>query len=549
MLENSGADFGPDTPEERIAEWVEEARTLPDGSDRLVSLLPESLPLYSGRSANEFLRLRGYIMASFERTGLPVSALPYVREELESGHDAYLVAAAAKAIRGLNPCAGELAPFLLRAIENMRYADDTVTFDCYKPQFPLTHPTTALIEIMKTFGAMGPAAQRNLEQLESLYRCEDGSLSRPVRDELRRAIDSIRASELPSDPACCSGLRSLEPLFRNLPSRQSGFDEITGITLEDQGGNTIQFGEYFKGKPSVVVFFYTRCDNPQKCSLTVSKLARLQKEMEAQGLNGKLKLAAFTYDPHFDLPFRLTTYGEERGFAFSEHERFFRTPDGLKALQAYFSLGVNYVNTIVNRHRIELSILNDQGRVVRVFSHVQWDIHEVLGEARKLLAENNALIHNSNNTKEASRSPSRNLGQRAGSVAGRSVLSALSPIAIAFFPKCPFCWAAYMAAFGTGTLQRIPYSPWLLPVFVLLLLFQLTLQFRRSRHTNRYEPFVLALAGAVILLVGGLVMHIETASLVGVWTLVAGSVLNSLPVRPPVNARLPIQRLPPQKVR
>ena len=54
--------------------------------------------------------------------------------------------------------------------------------------------------------------------------------------------------------------------------------------FEDHNGESITFREFFRGQPSVVVFFYTRCDNPMKCSLTVEKLARVQKLLEAQGL-------------------------------------------------------------------------------------------------------------------------------------------------------------------------------------------------------------------------------------------------------------------------
>ena len=44
------------------------------------------------------------------------------------------------------------------------------------------------------------------------------------------------------------------------------------MELEDQDGARVTFGEFFAGKPSVVAFFYTRCDNPNKCSLTITKL-------------------------------------------------------------------------------------------------------------------------------------------------------------------------------------------------------------------------------------------------------------------------------------
>jgi protein SCO1/2 len=62
-----------------------------------------------------------------------------------------------------------------------------------------------------------------------------------------------------------------------------------------------------------VVFFYTRCDNPNKCSLTVTKLARLQKSIVEEQLEGLLRTAAITYDPAYDLPPRLKAYGDNRG--------------------------------------------------------------------------------------------------------------------------------------------------------------------------------------------------------------------------------------------
>jgi protein SCO1/2 len=57
------------------------------------------------------------------------------------------------------------------------------------------------------------------------------------------------------------------------------------VELEDQDGARVKFGEFFTGKPSVVAFFYTRCDNPNKCSLTITKLGRLQRRLAELGLD------------------------------------------------------------------------------------------------------------------------------------------------------------------------------------------------------------------------------------------------------------------------
>jgi len=162
-------------------------------------------------------------------------------------------------------------------------------------------------------------------------------------------------------------------------------DFINNIELEDQDGNTVTYSEFFSGKPCIVVFFYTRCTNPNKCSLTVTKLARLQEAIEEQ-FDGLLKTAAISYDPEYDLPPRLKAYGENRGVAFSDNNRIFRTRSGFLELQEYFQLGVNFTGSTVNRHRIELFILDSQGEVAVTFTRLRWDIQEVLGQAKVLLS-------------------------------------------------------------------------------------------------------------------------------------------------------------------
>src|SRR6185295_11809896 len=84
---------------------------------------------------------------------------------------------------------------------------------------------------------------------------------------------------------------------------------IETTVFEDQDGATVTFKEFFQGQPSIVVFFYTRCDNPLKCSLTITKLARIQKLLEEHGLADRIRTAAITYDPAFDLPQRIRGYG------------------------------------------------------------------------------------------------------------------------------------------------------------------------------------------------------------------------------------------------
>jgi protein SCO1/2 len=212
-----------------------------------------------------------------------------------------------------------------------------------------------------------------------------GEFSQTIKAEIENAIDRIR-SDGGAAQACCGAVRVNPDLGIHRPREEHRKGaSITDIELEDQGGNALSYGTFFSDKPSIVVFFYTRCNNPNKCSLTITKLAKLQKAIVEERLERLLKTAAITYDPEYDLPRRLKTYGENRGVEFGENDRIFRTRTGFRELQEYFQLGVNFTGSTVNRHRIELFVLDSQGEIAVTFTRLQWDIQEVLEQAKALL--------------------------------------------------------------------------------------------------------------------------------------------------------------------
>jgi protein SCO1/2 len=373
-----------ETSEEEFAELVDRARRELD-RQLLLELLPERLPVYRGRSANIVTRMRGYLLAAFEGAGLPEEALPYVLEELESGRNAYLVAAAARALRGRQSRSSDAVPFLLKAIENITYADDAVSFDTYRPSWPLSGHTTALQEIAATVAWLGSEASSALPALRSLLE-EPGVLSDAARAELESVVSQLSAGgfchAVPAPFSCCAhDPETARTVIHDIRPRT---DALADVELEDQDGARVTFGEFFTGKPSVVAFFYTRCDNPNKCSLTITKLGLLQRRLAELGLDGRIQTAAITYDPEFDLPTRLRAYGENRGVVFSTSDRLFRTKGALAPLEDYFALGVSFSGTLVNRHRIELFLLDHEAGVAGAFTRLQWDVEEVLAQATSL---------------------------------------------------------------------------------------------------------------------------------------------------------------------
>jgi protein SCO1/2 len=284
---------------------------------------------------------------------------------------------------------------------------------------------------------------------------------------------------------------------------------LESIVFEDQEGRSVTFNEFFHGRPSIVAFFYTRCDNPLKCSLTITKLARIQELLKSEGLADQINTAGITYDPGFDQPERLLNYGQHRGVSFAPQHRLLRTPDGLDSLRKHFKLGVNFVESLVNRHRIEIYILDAKGRVAGFFGRIQWSEKDVVERAAEVLNEN---YHS----------------DRSRVRLGAPAFGTAVALGLALFPKCPFCWAAYLSLFGIAGLQSIPYSPWLQPVLAILLLSNLTSIWFRARATHRLMPFYLVAGGALAIIASKAFPTLSAAGLIGVFLTLAGSVWSTL---------------------
>jgi protein SCO1/2 len=297
------------------------------------------------------------------------------------------------AVRGLDRPASHAVPFLLKAIENIKYCDDAVSFDSYQPRWPAPSHTTAVEEIIGTLAWLGEHARPALPALLTL-RDDRRALSAPARAGLEAILADLGASS-----ACCCAPEenAEEDAIGSAGGGQArdgrpGADVPVAVEMEDQDGRAVTFGDFLTGKPSIVVFFYTRCDNPNKCSLTITKLARLQRALREKGRHGQLRTAAITYDPGYDLPSRLSAYGQNRGVIFSDSDRFLRTTTGFGVLQEYFELGVGFGPTLVNRHRIELFLLDREGRIAVAFTRLQWDVEDVLRHACTLASRPDTLV-------------------------------------------------------------------------------------------------------------------------------------------------------------
>ena len=512
--------------EPQFAALVDALAASPHQREQLTDLLREDHTLYDQRGAATVVRMRGWVLLALARVGVSDAALPFVLEELDTGVDTYLVAAAARALRSYSSPAASFAPYVMRALTNIRYRDELVSFENYGEYALSSKGTSPVRELLATLAWLGPHARGVLPEVESLRALRGGGLSQKLRGDVNRAVEAIRGAgqvaEL-GDDTCCALPGGLgNPFLWALGSRR-GCEPIQSVVFEDQEGASITFKEFFRGQPSIVVFFYTRCDNPLKCSLTITKLARVQELLEARGLADQINTAAITYDPAFDIPERLRGYGQNRGVLMNARHRMLRATDGVNALRNHFKLGVNFIESLVNRHRIEAYILDAEGRIAASFERIHWDEQQVVDRAIKTLKEKSYEA-----TSEVSTEPA---GLTARRKTASPVFGTLASIGVAFFPKCPICWAGYMSVFGIAGLQRIPYSPWLQPALVAVMLINLASVWLRGRSTGRKSGFYLVSAGALAIFASKIGPSWDRVAIWGLALTLVGSLLSALSAR------------------
>jgi len=486
----------------------------------LIRLLSERHPVYQGRSANEMFRMRGYIIASFEKIGLPESAMPYILEILESTFHPYLVAAAAKALRGTESPQGYTAQYLMKAIFNVWQGDRPISFEHYEVKWPLKNFTTAMLEILKTLEWMGAYAKSVVSDLKILLEENGNLLNSEINLKLTQTIEVIQNDKREVEDDCCDA----NFIFGEEAANEGKKVEIidSNLVLEDHESKQYFWKDFFFGKPSVVAFFYTRCMNPRKCTLTIYNLVDIQKALIEAGISHEVNTAAITYDPKFDTSLALKSYGTSRQFNFDENNKMFRAPDGINHLGQAFNLGVNFNGSQVNSHRIELFLLDKNGKLIKSFLRNQAKPENIVQELKSHLE--------SEKNKKAKKASNFLVSFYKKSKTGLNSISSIAlPLFIAFFPKCPICWMAYLSVFGIASLETIPYTPWLFPLMFFLLALNLGFLYKIAKKRNGMIPFIFSCFGTVFLLLIAVTKGAwEWPLIPGISVLFIGALLNSL---------------------
>ena len=267
--------------------------------------LREGAPHNAGLSTADAERVRAHLLASFETRGIPEDARDIVAEELRTSASPIVLAGAARAVRGLGVGAGdEWAPLLRDAAERVATAD---VFVRWQP------------------GVVAPTWMRTVrgELLAVLEEVGEGSGTRTESAGTAPALVLDRAT-------------------------------LRQVRLEDQAGVESTMADLLAGRPTVLAFFYTRCMNPARCSLTITRLAGL-----ARSGDESRNVVAMTYDPGYDSPSGCAATAPTAGSRSASTPGWCgRRKDG-PTCGTCSGLRVGYGPVTVNEHARELYMVGD----------------------------------------------------------------------------------------------------------------------------------------------------------------------------------------------
>jgi protein SCO1/2 len=166
-------------------------------------------------------------------------------------------------------------------------------------------------------------------------------------------------------------------------------DSIPDFRLTNQSGRQINFRQ-FRGKALLVTFIYTRCPLSDYCPRMSRNFASIDKSLQSDPtLYGKTHLLSISFDPAYDSPAVLRSYGEAYTGNYTK-EKFehwdFAAPSkaDLPKLLEFFDVGATPGENRTITHSLSTAVIAPDGKVTQWYPTNDWKPEDVLNELKKV---------------------------------------------------------------------------------------------------------------------------------------------------------------------
>jgi protein SCO1 len=180
-----------------------------------------------------------------------------------------------------------------------------------------------------------------------------------------------------------------------VPGEPKPGDEIPDFVLVNQDGKPIRLSQY-KGKALALTFIYTRCPQPDQCTLMSNNFAAIEKELQQQPATyAKTHLLSVTFDPEYDTPKVMRSYGASHTGRYSDeafqHWEFATgTTDEVKRLAEYFGVR-SFKDSTTGKdeliHSLRTAVIDHQGKLVKLYRGNDWKPTDIAADLKSLVQD------------------------------------------------------------------------------------------------------------------------------------------------------------------
>jgi protein SCO1/2 len=164
-------------------------------------------------------------------------------------------------------------------------------------------------------------------------------------------------------------------------------DVVPDFKMLNQSNKTIDLKQ-FRGKVLVMTFIYTRCPLADYCPRMSRNFAEIDRALQGdQGLYAKTHLLSVSFDPAYDTPKVLKSYGAAYTGKFVnenfQHWDFAAPPVAqLTRMEQYFSIGVTPGENNTLMHSLSTLIIGKDGRVIAFWPTNDWTVADVMAKIK-----------------------------------------------------------------------------------------------------------------------------------------------------------------------
>lgn len=180
----------------------------------------------------------------------------------------------------------------------------------------------------------------------------------------------------------------------DVPGEPKPGTDVPDFGLVNQDGQRIHLAQY-RGKALALTFVYTRCPQPDQCTLMSNNFAAIDQELRKQtDAYEKTHLLTISFDPDYDTPKVLRSYGASHTGRYSDetfqHWEFATgTKDEVKGVAQFF--GLRYFHDTESSdeqviHSLRTAVIGPDGKVVKLYRGNEWKPEEIVRDLQTLTA-------------------------------------------------------------------------------------------------------------------------------------------------------------------